>query len=845
MKFSAACIAICLLLCSFTTGAANNYWSRIGPFGGGVFALKFNPAAPSGVLAVSYSEIIYSGDGGNSWNAAYFEGNRVRGDVITVTPSRSYVYTQQSALLSSTDGGQTWTGKAVPYVVSKLEADAQDSGILYAKVELPGQQTYPGSFGIIKSADAGASWTLLPPISAGTSVYDVLTDPQRSGIVYAGIAGTQSPFANAYYKSIDGGATWQQLNGGLPDGAFATLSIDTSHPDTLYMTRLANGRQTVYLARSTDGGGSWQVSATNLQPGPSDAYFLIPDPVRYGTLYIGTNSGFNLFRSTDGGTSWSAMTTGARPSVSAASVVPHPTQAGLLFATTPDGLFKTSDDGSTWTEITSGFSGRSIETIAIDEPRLVVKLRYPGPQYFATTDQADWLPIDVPDAPISSDTSNGVRSVGILPWSSQRYAVTSSPNGTRTGTVEGSARLFRSDDDGATWTSTTITGLYVPDLLHAITNDNPPLLIGSYYTFACGAHGCFVAGRAMTGSSDGGVTWQKIDTLPAGSPNSVASSPTQPSVILVAQDAGIVRSADGGRTFQRVPFTETITGGLYADPHHPGIFYSATQSFSTVPSRLYRSVDAGLTWTAVELNPPLSSATGGLSDMHFNATRPERIDAIAGNGLLFRSENAGLTWTALSPGPGDGLYAPKFGRHEPSTAYFVTSAHGIDAYTIARDVPVDVVEFHNMVLDHYFMTAAAEEAIGIDHGAAGPGWARTGFSFKAWLSASAAPPGVRPVCRFYGTPGIGPNSHFYTIDPDECAAVQRDPGWTLEATDVYYLYAPSGGGCSDGKRPVDRAYNNRYAQNDSNHRYASDPAAYNQVLAQGWRAEGLVMCAEQ
>jgi serine protease len=103
---------------------------------------------------------------------------------------------------------------------------------------------------------------------------------------------------------------------------------------------------------------------------------------------------------------------------------------------------------------------------------------------------------------------------------------------------------------------------------------------------------------------------------------------------------------------------------------------------------------------------------------------------------------------------------------------------------------------------------------------------------------------VRPVCRFYGTPGIGPNSHFYTVDADECAAVQRDPGWTLEATDVFFAYPPGDGDCSDGRRPVLRAYNNRYALNDSNHRYATDAAAYAEILARGWSPEGVVLCAE-
>jgi hypothetical protein len=70
-----------------------------------------------------------------------------------------------------------------------------------------------------------------------------------------------------------------------------------------------------------------------------------------------------------------------------------------------------------------------------------------------------------------------------------------------------------------------------------------------------------------------------------------------------------------------------------------------------------------------------------------------------------------------------------------------------------------IVEFYNTNLDHYFITADASEAAGIDGGSAGPGWIRTGNSFKSG--------GSTPVCRFYGSQVPGPNSHFYTASASE------------------------------------------------------------------------------
>lgn len=152
-----------------------------------------------------------------------------------------------------------------------------------------------------------------------------------------------------------------------------------------------------------------------------------------------------------------------------------------------------------------------------------------------------------------------------------------------------------------------------------------------------------------------------------------------------------------------------------------------------------------------------------------------------------------------------------------------------------------VFEFYNINLNHYFITASAGEAAGIDGGAAGPGWVRTGLDFKAYpLQASA--PGAVPVCRFYGTPGRGPNSHFYTADAGECEQVKRDPGWTYEGI-AFSIRLPISGNCPAGTQPVYRVYNNRWMINDSNHRYTINFPTYQDMIRQGWLAEGVVMCA--
>jgi uncharacterized delta-60 repeat protein len=152
-----------------------------------------------------------------------------------------------------------------------------------------------------------------------------------------------------------------------------------------------------------------------------------------------------------------------------------------------------------------------------------------------------------------------------------------------------------------------------------------------------------------------------------------------------------------------------------------------------------------------------------------------------------------------------------------------------------------VVEYYNTGLHHYFVTAGPGEMAIIDAGGAGPGWQRTDYGFRTYLPETGIPVGALPVCRFYGTPGRGPNSHFYTVSATECASVKQDPGWTYEGI-AFYLFSSANGQCAAGQQAVYRVYNNRYAQNDSNHRYTADLSVYAQMQVQGWLPEGVVFC---
>lgn len=152
-----------------------------------------------------------------------------------------------------------------------------------------------------------------------------------------------------------------------------------------------------------------------------------------------------------------------------------------------------------------------------------------------------------------------------------------------------------------------------------------------------------------------------------------------------------------------------------------------------------------------------------------------------------------------------------------------------------------VTEFFNTTLKHYFRTGDPGEVAAIQNGSAGPGWTLTNDNFMAW-TADFRPVNGLPVCRFYAA---GPNSHFYTIDAAECDFVKKDPGWKYEGV-AFYALAPTNGQCSAADyRPVYRLYNDRFAFNDSNHKFTTSATVYQsmQTASPPWKGEGIVMCA--
>ena len=157
-------------------------------------------------------------------------------------------------------------------------------------------------------------------------------------------------------------------------------------------------------------------------------------------------------------------------------------------------------------------------------------------------------------------------------------------------------------------------------------------------------------------------------------------------------------------------------------------------------------------------------------------------------------------------------------------------------YAPSPESRMTAVEYYYRTFDHYFLTALPQEIAALDAGTF-PGWVRTGLSFQTY----SRDPAVANVCRFWSGQTFAPkSSHFYTPYTSECDHLRQQGVWQFEGY-AFGLELPTGlpgqGTCGTAMQPLYRAYNNGMS-GAPNHRYTTDPAVLDAMIAQGWITEG-------
>jgi photosystem II stability/assembly factor-like uncharacterized protein len=166
-------------------------------------------------------------------------------------------------------------------------------------------------------------------------------------------------------------------------------------------------------------------------------------------------------------------------------------------------------------------------------------------------------------------------------------------------------------------------------------------------------------------SVDGGVSWSPIfDDQPVSSIGSIAVAPSDPNVIYVgsgeanirgnvAAGNGIYKSVDAGKTWTHVWKQEGQIGQMAVHPTNPDVAFAAVlgKAFGPNPERgVYRTTDGGKTWKQVLKK----DADTGASAVALDPSNPNVVFA----GLWQARRRP---WEMTSGGPGSGLWISRDG----------------------------------------------------------------------------------------------------------------------------------------------------------------------------------------
>jgi photosystem II stability/assembly factor-like uncharacterized protein len=196
---------------------ATSDWALIGPDGGNVRSLAYDPSDPSRIiLGTSAGQLFLSLDGGKSWGPLAHLG---LGDDLVIdhvvfdptNPKTIYAagwglyHDDEGDVFRSDDGGLTW---------KQLEGAHGKSIRALAMAPSDHNTLVIGALdGVFWSRDAGATWQRMTPenpeVTANYSIMknfvSVAIDPQNPEVVYGGTR-------HLAWKTSDGGKNWKSVH---------------------------------------------------------------------------------------------------------------------------------------------------------------------------------------------------------------------------------------------------------------------------------------------------------------------------------------------------------------------------------------------------------------------------------------------------------------------------------------------------------------------------------------------------------------------------------------------------------------------------------------------------------
>ena len=539
--------------------------------------------------------------------------------------------------IAESASAQTWVPVGPPGGdVRSMAADPRDSRRLYLG-------TANGL--LYRSDDAGARWRRMTPgfPKRGVSLDDIVVDPRGTVLVgYWEVGGSSGGIA----QSLDGGKTFTILPG-IEGQSVRGLAIAPSNPDMIVAGTIAG------VFRSLDRGRTWDRLTPIGHPDLRNVGSVAVDPADPAIIYAGT---WHLpWKTTDGGRTWTNIKTGMIDDSDVMTLTIDRWNTKNVFATACSGIYRSSDAAARWSKV-RGIPSSSRRTRAFSQSPDNQKL------LFAGTVEGLWMSEDA-----GVTWRLGTQKELVI------NSIVSLPGGIVLLGTDG-AGVVRSIDGGRSWVASNagfserFISRMVFDrvgrrVLAGIWADRrhggvfaAASARGPWYRFGTGLEGREVLSLGLIGNeviagTDDGLflsagpigAWQRLTTIVDGAdvhPRVTDVIAVSPRKVLAATSKGLLKTSDGGRTWQRTPLgiSEQIST-LAVSPSDTNLVVATTAL------GFFRSNDGGDTWTQV---------SGGLGDVlvHTVAFLPSRKDFLyaATPQGLFQSPDLGVTWERATGG---------------------------------------------------------------------------------------------------------------------------------------------------------------------------------------------------
>jgi photosystem II stability/assembly factor-like uncharacterized protein len=221
-----------------------------------------------------------------------------------VAVNTDYVTTTNNTIYKSTTGGLSGYSDVTPNIGTDRAAFIAP----FVIDPTSPSNLYFGANRLYQTADGATTWNVISPdLTTGTGTLSAIAvAPNNSNTVYTG---SNDAVVSVTTNALLGtGSTWTTISS-TATRAVTDIKVDATTSTTAYVTYggFSGFTDTVgHVFKTTNGGTSWTDISGNLPNIPVTSIAIDPDVAN--TLYVGTDIG--AFYTSNGGTTWSTLGTG-------------------------------------------------------------------------------------------------------------------------------------------------------------------------------------------------------------------------------------------------------------------------------------------------------------------------------------------------------------------------------------------------------------------------------------------------------------------------------------------------------------------------------------------------------